>query len=86
MSIEDEMAGRLERMVSDGVDILKISKEALDIYQDPNFLLTEKLNIALLSLVVMVEGPEFEMPKISFMNFYLALHRCKLFNMSILAK
>ncbi|WP_287813918.1 hypothetical protein, partial [Pseudomonas sp.] len=60
MSMENIVVGRLRRAVADGFDIFKISKEALGIYQDPNLFLTKALDITLLSLMAMVEGPEFE--------------------------
>lgn len=69
MSMEDIVADRLGRAVADGFDIVKISKEALDIYQDPNLSLTKDLDIALLSLMAMVEGPEFEMTEKEFYDF-----------------
>ncbi|WP_024673532.1 hypothetical protein [Pseudomonas syringae] len=69
MSIEDLVADRLGRLVADGFDIFKISKEALKIYQDPNVSLTRNLDIALLSLMAMVEGPEFEMTEKEFHEF-----------------
>ncbi|WP_439849910.1 hypothetical protein ACTACG_16175 [Pseudomonas syringae] len=69
MSIEDLVADRLGRIVADGFDIFKISKEALKIYQDPNVSLTRNLDIALLSLMAMVEGPEFEMTEKEFHEF-----------------
>lgn len=69
MSMKDIVADRLRRVVADGFDIFKISKEALDIYQDPKLFLTKDLDIALLSLVAMVEGPEFEMTEKEIYNF-----------------
>ncbi|AZF08565.1 hypothetical protein C4J93_0336 [Pseudomonas sp. R2-37-08W] len=66
MSMEDVVADRLGRIAADGFDIFKVSKEAHDIYQDPNFLLTKKLDLALLSLMVMIEGPEYEMTEKEF--------------------
>ena len=61
MSMGNVVADRLERVVADGFDVFKISKEALDIYQDPEISLTKDLDMALLSLMAMSEGPEFEM-------------------------
>ncbi|MGG5224170.1 hypothetical protein [Pseudomonas syringae pv. coryli] len=69
MSMEDIVVDRLGRVVADGFDIFKISKEALDIYQDPNLSLTKDLDIALLSLMAMGEGPEFEMTEKEFYDF-----------------
>ncbi|AZF56247.1 hypothetical protein [Pseudomonas sp. R11-23-07] len=66
MSMEDVVADRLGSIAADGFDIFKMSKEALDIYQDPSFSLTKKLDLALLSLMVMIEGPEYEMTEKEF--------------------
>jgi hypothetical protein len=63
------VADRLGRVVADGFDIFKISKEALDIYQDPEISLTKDLDMALLSLMAMSEGPEFEMAEKEFHDF-----------------
>ncbi|WP_237499214.1 hypothetical protein, partial [Pseudomonas edaphica] len=69
MSMEDIVADRLGKVVADGFDIFKISKEARDIYQDPNLSLAKDLDIALFSLMAMVEGPEFEMTEKEFYDF-----------------
>ena len=69
MSMEDIVADRLGRVVADEFDIFKISKEALDIYQDPEISLTKDLDMALLSLMAMSEGPEFEMAEKEFHDF-----------------
>ncbi|WP_218972422.1 hypothetical protein [Aeromonas veronii] len=55
------MADRLEKTAVGGFDVFKISKEAFSIYQDPELSLTENLDMALLSLIAMEDGPEFEM-------------------------
>ncbi|MGL4764422.1 MAG: hypothetical protein ACRC2N_05270 [Aeromonas sp.] len=55
------MADRLEKTAVGGFDVVKISKEAFSIYQDPELSLTENLDMALLSLIAMEDGPEFEM-------------------------
>ncbi|HHP7009797.1 TPA: hypothetical protein ACSE96_004201 [Pseudomonas aeruginosa] len=60
MSLGNVVADRLERIAVGGVDIFKISKEAFSIYQDPGLSLTKGLDVALLSLIAMGEGPEFE--------------------------
>jgi len=69
MSMGNVVADRLGRVVADGFDIFKISKEALDIYQDPEISLTKDLDMALLSLMAMSEGPEFEMAEKEFHDF-----------------
>ncbi|WP_211028218.1 hypothetical protein [Aeromonas dhakensis] len=55
------MADRLEKTAVDGFDVFKISKEAFGIYQDPELSLTDNLDMVLLSLIAMEDGPEFEM-------------------------
>ncbi|WP_311970483.1 hypothetical protein [Pseudomonas baltica] len=75
MSMEDLVADRLGRIAADGFDIFKIAKEALKIYQDPNFSLTKNLDTALLSLMAMVEGPEFEMAENEFHEFLSDIRR-----------
>ncbi|EMA2622957.1 hypothetical protein ACRS0Q_02815 [Pseudomonas aeruginosa] len=60
MSLGNVVADRLERIAVGGFDIFKISKEAFSIYQDPGLSLTKDLDVALLSLIAMGEGPEFE--------------------------
>ncbi|MEE4625885.1 hypothetical protein V2J81_17330 [Pseudomonas alliivorans] len=69
MSMADMVADRLRKVVADGFDIFKISKETLSIYQDPKLSLTKDLDIALLSLIAMVEAPEFEMTEKEFYDF-----------------
>ncbi|MBP0943699.1 hypothetical protein V2L05_05815 [Pseudomonas alliivorans] len=76
MSMADIVANRLRIVVADGFDIFKISKEALSIYQDPKLSLTKDLDIALLSLIAMVEAPEFEMTEKEFYDFSLTFDRC----------
>ncbi|WP_421153502.1 hypothetical protein [Aeromonas dhakensis] len=55
------MADRLEKTAVGGFDFFKISKEAFGIYQDPELSLTDNLDMVLLSLIAMEDGPEFEM-------------------------
>ena len=52
---------RLEKTAVGGFDVFKISKEAFSIYQDPELSLTENLDMVLLSLIAMEDGPEFKM-------------------------
>ncbi|HAT6344240.1 TPA: hypothetical protein JAJ28_001963 [Aeromonas hydrophila] len=54
------VADRLEKTAVGGFDVFKISKEAFSIYQDPELSLTENLDMVLLSLIAMEDGPEFE--------------------------
>lgn len=61
MILGNIVANRLEKIATDGFDILKISKEAFGIYQDPDLSLTNDLDMALLSLIAMEDGIEFEM-------------------------
>lgn len=69
MSIGSIAADRLGRVVIDGFDIFKISREAFNIYQDPEVSLTKDLDMALLLLIAMSEGPEFEMTEEEFYDF-----------------
>lgn len=55
------VADRLEKTAVGGFDVFKISKEAFGIYQDPELSLTDNLDMVLLSLIAMEDGPEFEM-------------------------
>lgn len=61
MTLGNVVANRLEKIAVSGFDIFKISKEAFSIYQDPDLSLTKNLDMALLSLIAMEDGPEFEM-------------------------
>ncbi|MFM5519685.1 hypothetical protein [Aeromonas jandaei] len=61
MTLGNVVADRLEKTAVGGFDVVKISKEAFSIYQDPELSLTENLDMALLSLIAMEDGPEFEM-------------------------
>ena len=61
MTLGNVVADRLEKTAVGGFDVFKISKEAFSIYQDPDLSLTENLDMALLSLIAMEDGPEFEM-------------------------
>lgn len=62
------VADRLEAVSMGGFDISKISKEAFDIYQDPDVSLTKDLDVVLLSLIAMDEGPEFELTEEEFQD------------------
>lgn len=66
MILGNIVANRLEKIATDGFDILKISKEAFGIYQDPDLSLTNDLDMALLSLIAMEDGLEFEMAEKEF--------------------
>ncbi|MBA2074308.1 hypothetical protein [Aeromonas veronii] len=61
MTLGNVVADRLEKTAVGGFDVFKISKEAFSIYQDPELSLTENLDMALLSLIAMEDGTEFEM-------------------------
>jgi hypothetical protein len=61
MTLGNVVADRLEKTAVGGFDVFKISKEAFSIYQDPELSLTENLDMVLLSLIAMEDGPEFEM-------------------------
>jgi len=61
MSIGEEVAGKLQKVIAEGFDIHKVSKEAFCIYQDQSLSLSSELDTALLTLFAMEQGPEFEM-------------------------
>ncbi|TBU87460.1 hypothetical protein DNJ95_19110 [Stutzerimonas kirkiae] len=68
MTLGNVVADRLERLAVGGFDVFKISKEAFAIYQEPGLSLTRDLDMALLSLIAMEEGPEFEMTEKEFQD------------------
>ena len=43
-----------------GYEVVKVSRIALDLYQDSEIELTPEINNLLLELIAMEEGPEFE--------------------------
>ncbi len=61
MTLGNVVANKKKKTAVGGFDVFKISKEAFSIYQDPELSLTENLDMALLSLIAMEDGPEFEM-------------------------
>lgn len=73
--MNEMVANRLEMAVSDGFDIMKISKVAFDIYQDPDLRLGGELDVALLSLMAMSEGPEFELTEFEFNELLLRMRK-----------
>lgn len=75
MNLGNKVADRLEKLVTNGFDILKISQEAFKIYQDPDITLTQDLNMALLSLVAMQEGPEFVMTEREFHDLLFKMRK-----------
>ncbi|TLX54287.1 hypothetical protein DN826_14725 [Stutzerimonas nosocomialis] len=68
MTLGKVVADRLERIAVGGFDVFKISKEAFVIYQESGPSLTKDLDMALLSLIAMEEGPEFEMTEKQFQD------------------
>ena len=66
MNLGAIVANKLESVVANGFDISKKSKEVFNIYQEPGLSFTEGLDMALLSLIAMEEGPEFEMTEEEF--------------------
>ncbi len=66
MSLDKEVADRLESAVFGGFDIFKISKEAFRIYQELALELDGELDADLLSLMAMEEGEEFELTEKEF--------------------
>ncbi|HAB92677.1 MAG TPA: hypothetical protein DCF43_10145 [Pseudomonas sp.] len=68
MTLGIMVAERLEAVSMGGFDISTISKEAFNIYQDPDFSLTKDLDVVLLSLIAIDEGPEFEITEEEFQD------------------
>jgi hypothetical protein len=66
MSPGQLVADRLENAIAGGFDTFKVSKEAFSIYQESGLSLTKNIDMALLSLIAMEEGPEFEMTEKEF--------------------
>jgi len=66
MKLGRVVAERLELISGGKFDVFKVSKEALCIYQSPEYYLTKDLDAALLSLMAMEEGAEFEMTEKEF--------------------
>jgi len=58
---EQILATELEDIIKDGIDIVKISKLAFNIYHNHRQDLPTRLDEILLQLMAMEEGPEFEM-------------------------
>lgn len=67
MYSQTDLAMELERTLSIGFDIARISKVAFEIYQEHGLELTESMDRALLTLMAMEEGEEFELSKSEFM-------------------
>ncbi|MEE7545997.1 hypothetical protein HF319_02125 [Xanthomonas sp. Kuri4-1] len=66
MNVEKIVADRLEKITLGGFDVFKVSREAFKIYQEFGLSLTQDLDRVLLSLMVMEEGPEFEVTEQEF--------------------
>lgn len=63
-----DMALALEKTLVDGFDVSKISKVAFEIYQEHGLELTSPMDRALLILMAMEEGEEFELSEAEFLE------------------
>ena len=67
MYSQADLAMELESTLVRGFDVARISKVAFEIYQDHGLELTESMNHALLILMAMEEGKEFELTESKFL-------------------
>ncbi|HYG05631.1 MAG TPA: hypothetical protein VD865_04375 [Stenotrophomonas sp.] len=65
-NVADEVAREFEKTLSGGYDIYKVSETALRIYMNYCLELTESVHRAVLVLMAMQEGPEFELNESEF--------------------
>lgn len=56
-----EIADRLEKVIANGFNMLKVARVAFDLYQDPDRERDIVSNRILLQLTAMEEGPEFHL-------------------------
>jgi len=66
MYTQTDLAMDLEKTLTNGFDIFRISKTAFHIYQEHGLELTEPMDHVLLTLMAMAEGPEFELTEPEF--------------------
>ena len=57
----------LERILVKGFDVARVSKLAFEIYQDHGLEITPSMDRALLTLMAMEEGEEFELTESEFL-------------------
>lgn len=67
MYSQDDLAIELERALVKGFDVFRISKVAFEIYQDHGLEITAPMDRALLTLMAMEEGEEFELTESQFL-------------------
>jgi hypothetical protein len=63
-----DLAMELERSLVRGFEVARISKLAFEIYQDHGLELTPSMDRALLILMAMEEGKEFELTESEFLS------------------
>lgn len=67
MYSQADLAMDLERTLARGFDVFRISKVAFEIYQDHGLEITPPMDRALLTLMAMEEGEEFELTESEFL-------------------
>lgn len=67
MYSQADLAMELERTLVRGFDVGRVSKVAFEIYQDHGLELTASMDRALLILMAMEEGEEFELTESEFL-------------------
>jgi hypothetical protein len=67
MYSQTDLALDLERSLVEGFDVARISKVAFEIYQDHGLEITASMDRALLTLMAMEEGEEFELTEPDFL-------------------
>lgn len=67
MYSQADLAIELERTLVKGFDVFRISKVAFEIYQDHGLEITAPMDRALLTLMAMEEGEEFELTESEFL-------------------
>lgn len=63
-----DLATDLEKTLTKGFDIFRVSKTAFQIYQEHGLELTKPMDHVLLTLMAMEEGPEFELTESEFLT------------------
>ncbi|AZG86289.1 MULTISPECIES: hypothetical protein [Pseudomonas] len=67
MYSQTDLAMDLERTLVKGFDVARVSKLAFEIYQDHGLEITSSMDRALLTLMAMDEGEEFELTEPEFL-------------------
>ncbi|WP_347170026.1 hypothetical protein AAHI06_01820 [Pseudomonas salmasensis] len=68
MYTQNDLANDLEKKLSAGFDVFKISKFAFEIYQRHGLEITPPMDRILLSLMAMEEGEKFELTETEFLD------------------